>query len=129
MKKLMSVIIVFMLVVGTLCSSMAYVGAAEVSTSKEMGSEAVGAANDSESVGAVVTNEQVGGAADGKSVGKFVTGVTGLDVKYIPSTGMIEAKPEASLGLGFVDVDSWTLSITSTVGKTTSITGWLDIGG
>ena len=52
MKKLMSVIIVFMLVVGTLCSSMVYAGAAEVSTGKEMVSEAVGAANDSESVGA-----------------------------------------------------------------------------
>ena len=129
MKRVLSVIIVFMLVVGTLCSSMAYVGAAEVYTGKEMGSEAVGAMANSETVGAVVTNEQVGGAADGKPVGKFVTGVTGLDVKYIPSTGMIEAKPEASLGLGFVDVDSWTLSITSTVGKTTSITGWLDIGG
>lgn len=52
MKKVMSIIIVFMLVVGTLCSSMVYAGAAEVSTGKEMTSEAVGAANDSESVGA-----------------------------------------------------------------------------
>lgn len=55
MKKVMSIIIVLMLVVGTLCSSMVYAGAAEVSTGKEMGSEAVGAANDSESIGAATS--------------------------------------------------------------------------
>lgn len=57
MKKVMSILMVFMLVVGTLCSSMVYAGAAEISTGKEMGSEAVGAANGSKSVGAAINTK------------------------------------------------------------------------
>ena len=130
MKKVMSILMVFMLVVGTLCSSMVYAGAAEISTGEDNGSEAVGAIDNS---------EPVGSAVDSESVGVYING---LDVAYIPSTGMIEAKPVVSKNwitssnkyYRVDDVDSWTLKVTPiTLGQSwswaTSTTGHLGSNG
>ena len=120
MKNMFKKVITGVMMASILCSSVVCAGAAEVSTGGDNGSEAVGA---------IDNNETVGSAVDSESVGVFISG---LEVAYVPSTGMIEAKPKAfaSWLFGSVDdVDSWTLSITPLWGRSTSKTGKLDSNG
>lgn len=120
MKNMFKKVITGVMMASILCSSVVYAGAAEVSSHEDSGSEAVGAINN---------NESVGSAVDSESVGVYITG---LDVAYVPSTGMIEAKPEVSMSwlFGSADgVDSWTLSIIPLWGRSTSKTGKLGSNG